>query len=74
MPGTRGLRVLPVSGWSKQEDAVRRPARFLLKILGVMIVALIVAGVVFEQLGRRWDNSRYPQVGRSVDLARIIHE
>jgi pimeloyl-ACP methyl ester carboxylesterase len=47
---------------------VRRPARFLLKILAAMIVVLIVAGVVYEQLGRRWDKRRYPQVGRSVDI------
>lgn len=47
---------------------MRRAAKFLLKILGAMIVVLIVAGVIYEQLGRRWDDRRHPQVGRSVDI------
>jgi pimeloyl-ACP methyl ester carboxylesterase len=33
-----------------------------------MVVALIVAGVIYEQIGRRKDRKRYPQVGRSVDI------
>ena len=33
-----------------------------------MTVVLIVVGVIYEQWGRRWDDRRHPQVGRSVDI------
>jgi pimeloyl-ACP methyl ester carboxylesterase len=40
----------------------------LLKILASMLLALIVAGVAYEQLGERRDRARFSQVGRSVDI------
>jgi len=32
------------------------------------LVALVVAGIVFEQIGQRRDRRRYPQIGTSVDI------
>jgi pimeloyl-ACP methyl ester carboxylesterase len=36
--------------------------------LALSILALALAGVVYEQIGERRDRQRYPQVGRSVDI------
>jgi pimeloyl-ACP methyl ester carboxylesterase len=33
-----------------------------------LLVVLVVAGVIYEQIGRRRDRTRYPQIGRSVDI------
>jgi pimeloyl-ACP methyl ester carboxylesterase len=38
------------------------------KVMVLMIAALIVVGVIYEQIGRRKDRRRYPQIGRSVDI------
>jgi hypothetical protein len=38
------------------------------KVLALSIVALAIAGVVYEQIGRRLDRKRYPQIGQSVDI------
>ena len=32
------------------------------------VVVFAIAGVVYEQIGRRQDRKRYPQIGRSVDI------
>jgi hypothetical protein len=40
----------------------------VLRRLAISVFALVVAGVVFEQVGRRVDRRRYPQIGRSVDI------
>jgi pimeloyl-ACP methyl ester carboxylesterase len=32
------------------------------------IVALVLAGVIYERIGERRDRKRYPQIGRSVDI------
>ena len=40
----------------------------VLAILGVLLVIVIVAGVTYEQVGRRRDRERLPQIGRSVDI------
>ena len=47
---------------------MRRPTRLLLKIFGSMLLVFTIAGVVYEQSGRRWDDRRHPQVGRCVDI------
>ena len=47
---------------------MRRSLRFLLKVLATMVVALLVAGVIYEQVGRRRDKQRFTQIGRSVDI------
>jgi pimeloyl-ACP methyl ester carboxylesterase len=47
---------------------MRRRARFLLKILVSMLLLLTIAGVAYEQSGRRWDKQRFRQIGRSVDI------
>jgi pimeloyl-ACP methyl ester carboxylesterase len=45
-----------------------RRTRIVLKILALMIATALVAGIVYEQLGRRHDRARFPQIGRSVDI------
>ncbi len=48
---------------------MRRWAKFILKALALTIIVLIVAGVVYEQLGERRDKKLFsPQIGRSVDI------
>src|SRR6266850_2316063 len=37
-------------------------------LAGMLLLALIVAGLSFEQSRRRQDRQRYPQVGQSVDI------
>jgi len=36
--------------------------------VAICVFALLAAGVVFEQAGRRMDRRRYPQIGHSVDI------
>ena len=38
------------------------------RVLAFMIAVIVVAGVIYEQIGRRIDRRRYPQIGRSVDI------
>jgi pimeloyl-ACP methyl ester carboxylesterase len=38
------------------------------KSLVFLTAALLVAGIVYEQIGRRKDPTRIPQIGRSVDI------
>jgi pimeloyl-ACP methyl ester carboxylesterase len=45
-----------------------RRARIVLKGLALLIATALAAGIVFEQLGRRRDRARFPQIGRSVDI------
>jgi pimeloyl-ACP methyl ester carboxylesterase len=47
---------------------MRSWVRLLLKGLVLAIIALIVAGIVYEQLGERSERKRFPQIGRSVDI------
>lgn len=47
---------------------MRRPTRFLLTILASMLLVLMVAGVVYEEVGERRDKKRFAQIGRSVDI------
>jgi len=47
---------------------VKRWIRRILKSLGVAIVAAVLAGATYEQIGRWQDRKRYPQIGRSVDI------
>ncbi len=35
---------------------------------GLVLAILIVAGIAYEQAGRRRDHARFPQVGRSLDI------
>lgn len=42
--------------------------RFVAKCLLLTAVVLILAGIVYEQIGRRRDRARFPQIGRSVDI------
>src|SRR5438128_7721520 len=46
----------------------RRRLRKLLKVVTVSAVAVLAAGVVYEQVGERRDKERLPQVGQSVDV------
>jgi len=47
---------------------LRRLIGTILKTLALFLGAALVAGIVYEQLGRRRDQSRFPQIGRSVDI------
>jgi pimeloyl-ACP methyl ester carboxylesterase len=40
----------------------------VLKCFLVGLAAMVVTGIAYEQLGRRSDKHRFPQVGRSVDI------
>ncbi len=42
--------------------------RIVLKSLALLIATALVAGIVDEQLGRRRDRARFPQIGMSVDI------
>jgi hypothetical protein len=42
--------------------------RIVLKGLALLIVAAFVVGTLYEQFGRRQDQRRLPQIGRSVDV------
>ncbi|MGH7583358.1 MAG: alpha/beta fold hydrolase [Gemmatimonadales bacterium] len=42
--------------------------KFLLKAFAAALLVAIVAGAIYEQIGRRRDRQRLPQVGRSVDI------
>lgn len=39
-----------------------------LKSLTVLIALVLIAGIVYEQVGRRRDRTRLPQIGRSVNI------
>jgi pimeloyl-ACP methyl ester carboxylesterase len=45
-----------------------RRIRIVLKSLALLNATVLVAGIVYEQLGRRRDRARFPQIGRSVDI------
>ena len=45
-----------------------RRTRIVLESLAFLIATALVAGIVYEQLGRRRDRARFPQIGRSVDI------
>jgi pimeloyl-ACP methyl ester carboxylesterase len=45
-----------------------RRTRIVLKSLALLIATALVAGIVYEQLGRTRDRARFPQIGRSVDV------
>jgi hypothetical protein len=36
--------------------------------IALLIAALALAGILYEQIGERRDRKRYPQIGRSVDI------
>jgi len=40
----------------------------VLKSLTVLIALALVAGIVYEQIGRRRDRARLPQIGKSVNI------
>jgi hypothetical protein len=42
--------------------------KIVLKSLPIFVVVAFVAGIVYEQAGRRRDRARFPQIGRSVDI------
>jgi pimeloyl-ACP methyl ester carboxylesterase len=47
---------------------MRRWIKVLLKLFALTIIALIVAGIVYERIGQRRDRQRFTQIGRSVDI------
>ncbi len=47
---------------------LKRLISSILKGVGVMLLTAIVAGVIYEEVGRRQDRKRLPQIGQSVDI------
>jgi pimeloyl-ACP methyl ester carboxylesterase len=47
---------------------MRRPMKLFLKLFVSLLLLFAIAGVVYEQRGRRQDKERFPQIGRSVDI------
>jgi len=45
----------------------RRP-RIIIEGLALTIAVVLLCGIVYEQLGRRADRKRFPQIGNSVDI------
>ena len=52
----------------KVESLLNRRLIIALKSLALLIAAGLVSGIVYEQIGRRRDRARFPQIGRSVDI------
>jgi len=46
----------------------RRPIRIILASMVVALLTFLVAGFIYEALGRRQDRKRFLQIGRSVDI------
>ncbi len=53
---------------SKKNPDSRIRIKALSKILGVLFLLLLLAGLIFEKIGRRLDRHRYSQIGHSVSL------
>jgi pimeloyl-ACP methyl ester carboxylesterase len=47
---------------------LNRRLKVALKSLPIFVAVALVAGIVYEQAGRRRDRARFPQIGRSVDI------
>jgi pimeloyl-ACP methyl ester carboxylesterase len=47
---------------------LNRRLKTALKSFAFLTAALLVAGIVYEQIGRRQDRARLPQIGTSVDI------
>jgi pimeloyl-ACP methyl ester carboxylesterase len=47
---------------------LNRRLKIALKSLLFFFAVAFVAGIVYEQMGRRRDRARFPQIGRSVDI------
>jgi pimeloyl-ACP methyl ester carboxylesterase len=52
----------------KEESLLNRRVKVALKSFLFLIIAALVTGIVYEQIGRRRDRARFPQIGRSVDI------
>ena len=53
---------------------LNRRVKIALKSFLFLVVAALVTGIVYEQIGRRRDRARFPQIGRSVDIGgRILN-
>ncbi len=47
---------------------MKRSLKIALKSLTVLIALALVAGIIYEQIGRKRDDARFPQIGKSVDI------
>jgi hypothetical protein len=52
----------------KEESLLKRWLKIALKTLTVLIALALVAGIIYEQIGRKCDRVRFRQIGRSVDI------
>src|SRR5258708_39702266 len=64
----RGVPKRPFWFPGREKFSLSRRTRIVLKSLVLLIATALVVGIVYEQLGRRRDRSRFPQIGRSVDI------
>lgn len=51
-----------------KQSKVRRGIKVALKSSGVVLMLLVIAGIIYEQVGQRRDRQRLPQIGQSVDI------
>jgi pimeloyl-ACP methyl ester carboxylesterase len=47
---------------------MKRRLRTIVNVMVLVLLALLVSGIVYEQVGRRRDRRRFPQIGKSVDI------
>jgi len=47
---------------------LNRIPRIIFRSLALVVAAVLLSGALYEQLGRRRDRRRLPQIGRSVDI------
>ena len=52
----------------RERPRVRRRLRVVLKVLGGLAMAAVIAGAIYERVGQRSDARRLPQIGRAVDI------
>jgi pimeloyl-ACP methyl ester carboxylesterase len=50
------------------QSKFKRALRRILKVAGVTLLTAVTAGIIYEEVGRRRDRKRLPQIGQSVDI------
>jgi pimeloyl-ACP methyl ester carboxylesterase len=45
-----------------------RRIKLILKCLGLLLLVALIVGFIYEEIGRRRDRERIPQIGRSIDI------
>src|SRR2546423_15427305 len=50
------------------QTKIKRRIRLLLKTVVAVLAIAIVSGLIYEEIGRRNDRKRNPQIGQSIDI------